>query len=142
MVNSEVKPAPGGPPKKGLWGFLAGLFPKRPEILEPPTPTANVQLESKASELNPSDTNGEFQSQERPMSPEEAPQTEEEAAPNSQGETAPPTVAAPQNVKAPTLSENEDNPPTLATTEPASGGSEEDSSTPDPGESYDPKSNK
>jgi hypothetical protein len=128
--TNESKTSLPGPPKKGFWGFIAGLFPRRPDALKPPTPTADTSLESKASDHNPSDSKGEV------------PQTEEAGAPNNEGEKEPPTLATPQDVKAPTLKENEDNPPTLPTVDEGSAGSEEDSSTPDPGESYDPKENR
>jgi hypothetical protein len=111
-----------GPPKKGFWGFIAGMFPKRPEVLDPSSPTGNTPAEDKTSQLNPS----EFQADEPSQTPSEdavettateteakLPQTDEESAPNDDDETSPPTIPTPEDVKAPTTEENDGKPPTL-----------------------------
>ena len=45
-----------GPPKKGFWGAIASLFPRRPAPLDPPTPTAEVSPRSNTKKYNPSST--------------------------------------------------------------------------------------
>lgn len=169
-MNKQSSPQ-AGPPKKGFWGFLAGMFPKRPDPLEPSEPTEEAPLQKRVSQLNPSDpeagqqkpadssvTNaphippeadpdseadpnrsGKPLQGSRSITEAQVPQTEEKGAPNTEGEDAPPTLATPQSIKAPTLEENDNFPPTLPTQPPASGGSGVDSSTPEPGDPYDPK---
>lgn len=65
------------------------------------------------------------------ISQEQVPQTEEQAAPNEEGERMPPTVNVPDSVKAPTTEENEDNPPTLPSEPEAAAGEADDTSVPD-----------
>jgi len=171
-MNPDKPPIPApGPPKKGFWGFVASLFPKRPQILEAPTPTSDSSVTNKPSDLNPSQSQpgqsqatdpssesrrtegssqgnksaqegtGQSLSGPRNIDNTPLPQTQEEAAPNSEGETMPPTVATPEYAQAPTLEDNEGMPPKLPTKPSGSGGSENDPSTPDPDEPYDPSKN-
>jgi len=43
-MKSSVPKIPGmGPPKKGFWGFVASLFPKRPSPLDTPSPADEVK---------------------------------------------------------------------------------------------------
>lgn len=168
-ANSSQVPG-AGPPKKGFWGVIASLIPKRPAPLDTASPTDDAPLQSESARYNPSSTEPgrpqpaagvttrshlpEGTPVEDEVDPnrsakplagsqriEEAqvPQTEETTAPNTEGEQTPPTIATPQSVKAPTIEENENYPPTLPTQPPASGGSENDTSTPEPGEPYEPK---
>lgn len=50
-METNAPQIPGaGPPKKGFWGFIAGLFPKRPAPLEPPTSTGEVLPDIKSGQ--------------------------------------------------------------------------------------------
>ena len=56
-METSAPQIPGsGPPKKGFWGAIANLFPKRPAPLEPPSPTAEVSPQSEKEEFSPRST--------------------------------------------------------------------------------------
>jgi hypothetical protein len=57
MDNGRPPKLPAGPPRKGFWGFIASLFPKRPDLLEPPDPTEPVRpAVNDGSKNNPAST--------------------------------------------------------------------------------------